>query len=99
MLFSMIDKNITHASRSLFPLLFFVFVSGLDIPDITHVVNFDLPPDADTYLHRAGRTGRFGRPGQILSIVPKEQEFVLQRLTNKLNVDARCVGRQSPTTK
>jgi len=67
---------------------------GLDIVDITHVILFDLPPDADTYTHRAGRAGRFGRKGQVLSIITPEQEFVLQRLTNKLNVDIKCIARQ-----
>ena len=67
---------------------------GLDIADITMVVHFDLPPDADTYVHRAGRTGRFGRSGQVVAIVTPEQEFVLQRLANKLAVNIRCIARQ-----
>ena len=67
---------------------------GLDIVDITHIIHFDLPPDADTYTHRAGRAGRFGRTGQIVSVIPPEQEFVLQRLANKLNLELRCIGRQ-----
>jgi len=67
---------------------------GLDIEDITHVIHFDLPPDADTYVHRAGRTGRFQRSGNVLSIVTPEQEFVLRRLTNKLNIPIKCLGRQ-----
>jgi superfamily II DNA/RNA helicase len=67
---------------------------GLDIADITHVIHFDLPPDADTYVHRAGRAGRMGRKGQVMAIITPEQEFVLKRLTNKLNVDTKCLGRQ-----
>jgi superfamily II DNA/RNA helicase len=67
---------------------------GLDIVDTTHVIHFDLPADADTYVHRAGRTGRFGRKGQVLAIITPDQEFVLKRLTNKLNVDAKCLARQ-----
>lgn len=68
---------------------------GLDILGITHVVHLDLPPDADTYLHRSGRAGRLGRKGQVLSIVTPEQEFVLQRLSNALQLrDLQCVGRQ-----
>jgi superfamily II DNA/RNA helicase len=68
---------------------------GLDIVDITHIIQMDLPEGADTYVHRAGRTGRFGRPGQVVSIITPEQEFVLQRLTNKLQVDITCIGRQT----
>ena len=36
---------------------------GLDVPDTSHVIMFDMPPTAESYLHRAGRTGRMGRPG------------------------------------
>jgi superfamily II DNA/RNA helicase len=67
---------------------------GLDIADITHVVHFDLPDSADTYVHRAGRSGRFGRPGRVLSIVTRDQEFVLDRICNKLQVELQCAGRQ-----
>jgi superfamily II DNA/RNA helicase len=67
---------------------------GLDIADISHVIHFDLPDDADTYVHRAGRTGRMGRKGQVLAIITPEQEFVLKRLTNKLNVETKCLARQ-----
>jgi superfamily II DNA/RNA helicase len=41
-----------------------VAARGLDVDDITHVVNFDAPPDRESYLHRAGRTGRAGRAGR-----------------------------------
>jgi len=46
-----------------------VAARGLDIEDIGVVVNFELPTDADTYLHRIGRTGRAGRDGLALSLV------------------------------
>ena len=46
-----------------------VAARGLDIDDIGAVVNFELPTDADTYLHRIGRTGRAGRRGLALSLV------------------------------
>ena len=72
---------------------------GLDIADISHVINFDLPANADTYAHRAGRTGRFQRSGNVLSIVTQEQEFVLQRIMNKLNLPSHCIGRQQPSNK
>ncbi|GAX28710.1 hypothetical protein FisN_33Hh012 [Fistulifera solaris] len=71
---------------------------GLDVANVTHVIHFDLPPDADTYVHRAGRTGRLGRSGQVLSLVAPEQEFVLNRLANKLSLELRCVARQKKAT-
>jgi ATP-independent RNA helicase DbpA len=50
-----------------------VAARGLDVEDIGAVVNYELPTDADTYLHRVGRTGRAGRAGLALSLVtPRE---------------------------
>src|SRR3546814_10737329 len=50
-----------------------VAARGLDVEDIGAVVNYELPTDADTYLHRVGRTGRAGRSGLALSLVtPRE---------------------------
>jgi ATP-dependent RNA helicase DeaD len=46
-----------------------VAARGLDIENITHVINFDLPQDAEYYVHRIGRTGRAGRSGQALTLV------------------------------
>lgn len=40
-----------------------VAARGLDIPDVSHVVNFDIPKDIDDYVHRIGRTGRAGKTG------------------------------------
>jgi superfamily II DNA/RNA helicase len=71
---------------------------GLDIVDISYILQVDLPESADTYVHRAGRTGRFGRRGQVISIITSEQEFVLNRLTNQLQVDMTCIARQTTTT-
>ena len=72
---------------------------GLDVMDVSHVINYDLPNDADTYVHRGGRAGRFGRRGMVLSLITAEQEFVLNRLGNKLGLDIRCMARQDGTKK
>ncbi|MCB1462720.1 MAG: DEAD/DEAH box helicase, partial [Nitratireductor sp.] len=42
---------------------------GLDIPDVTHVFNFDVPVNAEDYVHRIGRTGRAGRSGEAFTLV------------------------------
>jgi ATP-dependent RNA helicase RhlE len=47
-----------------------VAARGLDIPDVTHVINFDIPQTYDTYIHRIGRTGRSGKKGTALTFVP-----------------------------
>ncbi|MEL6805006.1 MAG: DEAD/DEAH box helicase, partial [Bacteroidota bacterium] len=46
-----------------------VAARGLDIDDITHVVNFEAPTDYDVYIHRVGRTGRAGRTGEAITFV------------------------------
>jgi superfamily II DNA/RNA helicase len=54
-----------------------VAARGLDIPDVSHVFNFDVPHHADDYVHRIGRTGRAGRSGAAISIVaPADQKLV-----------------------
>ena len=72
---------------------------GLDITNISHVINFDLPNDGDTYVHRGGRAGRLGRKGLCMSIITTEQEFVLERLANKLGLKLRCTARQQEKSK
>jgi len=47
-----------------------VAARGLDIPDVTHVINYDVPQTYETYIHRIGRTGRSGKKGTALTFVP-----------------------------
>src|SRR5512139_749815 len=55
-----------------------VAARGLDVDRITHVVNFDVPYDSESYVHRIGRTGRAGRSGDaILFIAPRERKLLL----------------------
>ncbi|MBS1984564.1 MAG: DEAD/DEAH box helicase [Bdellovibrionales bacterium] len=57
---------------------------GLDVFDIDYVVNYDLPEDPASYVHRVGRTARAGRAGQALSFVGFEDSFRLERLEKYL---------------
>ncbi|MCU0491478.1 MAG: DEAD/DEAH box helicase [Chloroflexaceae bacterium] len=61
-----------------------VAARGLDIPDVSHVINYDVPNDPESYVHRIGRTGRAGRTGQAITIIsPRErrQLQIIQRVT------------------
>nr|MCU0882503.1 RNA helicase [Hyphomonadaceae bacterium] len=49
-----------------------VAARGLDIPDVSHVLNYDVPRNADDYVHRIGRTGRAGRLGEAFMLVSPE---------------------------
>ena len=61
-----------------------VAARGLDVPEVSHVVNFDIPPDPEYYIHRIGRTGRYGRRGEAITFVnPREMRVlkVIERVT------------------
>ena len=51
-----------------------VAARGIDVPDITMVIQLTMPNDSDTYTHRSGRTGRAGRTGRSILLVPKSSE-------------------------
>ncbi|MFT7113452.1 MAG: ATP-dependent RNA helicase RhlE [Candidatus Azotimanducaceae bacterium] len=53
---------------------------GLDISDVSHVINFDMPEDAPNYMHRIGRTGRADKMGQALAFVNDNQEKELEQI-------------------
>jgi superfamily II DNA/RNA helicase len=57
-----------------------VAARGLDIPDVSHVFNYDLPIHAEDYVHRIGRTGRAGKHGTAISVVAKEDRKYLQAI-------------------
>ncbi len=57
-----------------------VAARGLDIDDISHVINFDMPRKADIYLHRIGRTGRAGNKGTAISLVEAHDMGVISKI-------------------
>ncbi len=61
-----------------------VAARGLDLVDITHVINFDPPADHTSYLHRVGRTGRAGRGGTGVTLVLPEQQAEVSRVASRL---------------
>ncbi len=64
-----------------------VFGRGIDIERINLAINYDLPADADSYLHRVGRAGRFGTKGLAISFVTTDQDKeVLQQIEKRFEV-------------
>jgi ATP-dependent RNA helicase DeaD len=68
---------------------------GIDISDLTHVINYSLPEDPSVYLHRVGRTGRIGKSGTAISIVRGPELVTLSTLEKKFEI--KFEERQMPT--
>ncbi|MDO9528269.1 MAG: DEAD/DEAH box helicase [Syntrophales bacterium] len=62
-----------------------VAARGLDVNDLTHVINYNLPDDLGNYTHRSGRTGRAGRTGISVAIVHMKEHFKIREIEKKLN--------------
>jgi superfamily II DNA/RNA helicase len=69
-----------------------VAARGLDIPDVSHIFNFDLPWQPDDYVHRIGRTGRAGKEGMSLSIVTPDDLKSLKDIEKMLGEDVVWIG-------
>jgi len=65
---------------------------GLDIDDVSHVINFDVPNEPETYVHRIGRTGRAGAAGEAVSLCSREERGFLRAIE-------RTVGRSIPVVQ
>ncbi len=77
-----------------------VAARGLDIPDVSHVFNFDVPSHAEDYVHRIGRTGRAGRSGAAITLVsPADSKYLaaIEKLIGR-NIDWQQ-GKQVPAEK
>ena len=57
-----------------------VAARGLDVKHVSHVVNFDVPADAETYVHRIGRTGRAGREGVAITLAEPRESRLLRNI-------------------
>jgi superfamily II DNA/RNA helicase len=64
-----------------------VAARGLDIPDVSHVFNFDVPIHAEDYVHRVGRTGRAGREGHAFTMVTREEAKYLKAIEALIKKD------------
>jgi len=66
-----------------------VAARGLDVKDVTHVFNYHIPFDPQSYVHRIGRTGRAGKSGQAITLVTTEEFRELQRIQKEVGAQMR----------
>jgi ATP-dependent RNA helicase DeaD len=62
-----------------------VAARGLDIPEVTHVVNYDIPEETESYIHRIGRTARMGRDGKAITFVAEWDDKALTDIKKAVN--------------
>jgi ATP-dependent RNA helicase DeaD len=72
-----------------------VAARGLDIPDLSHVIQYESPEDPEAYIHRAGRTGRAGAAGVAMSLVDEVEKLELIKICKRFNIDMQ--ERPTPT--
>lgn len=64
-----------------------LFTRGIDIPTVNVVINFDFPKMSETYLHRVGRSGRFGHLGLAINFVTAADKQHLMKIENELKTE------------
>ena len=64
-----------------------VAARGLDVEDLTHVINYGLPDDIESYTHRSGRTGRAGKKGTSISIIHTCEKFKVRQIEKQIGKD------------
>jgi ATP-dependent RNA helicase DeaD len=69
-----------------------VAARGIDIPEISHVIQYDVPEDPEGYIHRAGRTGRAGAAGEAISLVAGMEKYDLLRIGKRYGIDLREIS-------
>ncbi|KAL1200011.1 DEAD-box ATP-dependent RNA helicase 8 [Cardamine amara subsp. amara] len=68
-----------------------LFTRGIDIQAVNVVINFDFPKNAETYLHRVGRSGRFGHLGLAVNLITYEDRFNLYRIEQELGTEIKQI--------
>jgi ATP-dependent RNA helicase RhlE len=80
-----------------------VAARGIDVDEITHVINFDAPGDRDAYVHRVGRTARAGRDGAGVTFVCADQDPEMRKIARALGLsseyDSSSPGRTRPRSR
>jgi len=70
-----------------------LFTRGIDIQAVNVVINFDFPKMAETYLHRIGRSGRFGHLGVAINLITYDDRFALHRIESELGTEIKPIPR------
>jgi ATP-dependent RNA helicase SrmB len=78
-----------------------VAARGIDLPDISHVINFDMPRTAEVYLHRIGRTARAGKKGTAIALIEAHDQSMMERISRYMQEDVpeRFIHGLRPKTK
>ncbi|KAM0881803.1 hypothetical protein ACQ4PT_032697 [Festuca glaucescens] len=71
-----------------------LFTRGIDIQAVNVVINFDFPKTAETYLHRVGRSGRFGHLGLAVNLITYEDRFNMYRIEQELGTEIKTIPPQ-----
>lgn len=69
-----------------------IFARGMDVPDVRYIINYDVPKDQTSYIHRSGRTARAGRKGTVITFVEERTKFVVGKLERNLDIEIREKG-------
>lgn len=70
-----------------------LFTRGIDVQAVNVVINFDFPKMAETYLHRIGRSGRFGHLGIAINLITYEDRFNLHRIEQELGTEIKPIPK------
>jgi ATP-dependent RNA helicase DDX6/DHH1 len=73
-----------------------IFTRGIDIKTLNVVINFDFPRSANTYLHRIGRSGRFGHRGLAINFISDDDRYNLCKIETELNTEVAPIPSEIP---
>lgn len=73
-----------------------LFTRGIDIQAVNVVINFDFPKNAETYLHRIGRSGRFGHLGLAVNFITYDDRMNLFKIEQELGTEIKAIPPSVP---
>jgi ATP-dependent RNA helicase DeaD len=75
-----------------------VAARGIDVADLTHVINYSIPDDLESYVHRIGRTGRAGKEGTAITFISKSEQRLIHQIERKFSVAIQPIDIPSVDT-